>query len=181
MLSTKDSYRSGEAEGVESVALGRASGVLPEPSGRGWVGRGLGETNLNIDSCCKESPELTPGHPDALRVRRLGSREFKLPGAQVIEGKPRGGPPVYGFPVHVCLWQPLVELGRDERCDGGERPVQREAPADAAGSEVVVALEDEERDVKLFQVLGEDEAAYAGADDEDRGRGRRGRRHGRRQ
>lgn len=56
--------------------------------------------------------------------------------------------------------------------------MQGEAPADAAGGEVLVALENEEGDAVLFQVLGEDKAAYARADDEHRGRVGRGRRHG---
>lgn len=53
--------------------------------------------------------------------------------------------------------------------------MQREAPADAAGGQVAVALKDEEGDIVLLEVLGKDEAAYAGAYDQDR---RRGRRHG---
>lgn len=149
---------------MESAALGRARASL-------WQFRDSGETNLDIDSCGEEPPEPAPGHPDALRVGRLGGLELELSGAEVVEGKPRGGALADGLPVHVCLREPLVELGRDERRDGGERPVQREAPADAAGIEVLVALEDEERDAILFQMLGEDEAAYAGAYDEDRGRG----------
>lgn len=88
-------------------------GGLPEPS-VGWVVR---VTNLNVDSRCKESPELAPGHPNALRVRGLGRLEFELSRAKVVKRKPRGGPPTYGHPVHVRPRQLVVELGGDERCD----------------------------------------------------------------
>lgn len=53
--------------------------------------------------------------------------------------------------------------------------MQREAPANTPGVEVIIALKYEEGDRILLQVLREDEAAYAGANDQDRRGGRHGR------
>lgn len=47
--------------------------------------------------------------------------------------------------------------------------MQRQTPADAAGGQTSIAFEYAEGDGELAEVLGQDEAAYAGADYEDGG------------
>lgn len=125
------------------------------------------ETYLDINARGEDPPQPPPCNPDPLRMRRLRRRSLQLPRAKVVKGKPRALAPRHGPAVHVRLWKPLTKFRGDRGAQGRERPVQRQAPADAAGCQAAVALEDAEGDGVLAEVLGEDEAAYAGADNED--------------
>lgn len=136
-------------------------------------------TYLDINPRSQQPPQPLSRNPDALRVRHLGRRRLALPGAQVVEGEARGQPGLDAAAVHEGVPESRVQLRRQQLAHRRQRPVQRQAPADAARGEVAVALEDAERDALPREVLREQQAADAGADDEHRERLARGRRRGR--
>lgn len=134
-----------------------------------WGGMIRDRTYLDINVCGEDPPQPPPGNPNPLRVRRLGRRGLQLPRTKIVKRKPGTLAPRHRPAVHVRLGKPLAQLGGDSGAQGRERPVQRQAPSDAPGGQAPVALKDAEGDGALAEVLGEDEAAYASADDEDGG------------
>lgn len=121
---------------------------------------------LNLDIRRQDVPQTLPSDSDAVRLGGLGSRGLELSGANVEEGKARRQTLGDSRSINIGLRETVDQVAGQQRSQRREGPVQRQAPAGAAGGEISVSLKDAAGDALLAEVLGEEQATDAGSDDE---------------
>ncbi|SPQ26253.1 da1fa013-8b84-4bc7-96e5-9c1922336aba [Thermothielavioides terrestris] len=154
------------------LPLGGAEGEKPwsawPEAGGGSQTTGGATTCLDIKPRRQYPPQPVPRHADPLRLGRRRGLGPELAGAEVVERECGRTALLDGGTVDVGLGQAADQVLGQQGPQRRERPVQRQPPAKPARGQVGVPLEDAERCAGLAQVLRQQQAADAGADDQDR-------------